>query len=76
MIMDTYNFDEIRPFDSSELQEAFALLMKNETVRSFIRQIFPQIPLELVEAQLKQIKTSYEFQKLFICKNTSYKNIS
>lgn len=66
MIMDTYNFDEIRPFDSSELQEAFALLMKNKTVRSFIRQIFPQIPLELVEAQLKQIKTSYEFQKLFI----------
>ncbi len=64
--MDIYNFDEIRPFNSSELPAAFAELMKNEVVRSFVQQIFPQIPLNVIETQLQQIKTSYEFQKLFI----------
>lgn len=64
--MDIYNFDEIRPFNSSELPAAFDKLMKNETIRSFVNQTFPQIPLEVIENQLQQVKTSYEFQKLFI----------
>lgn len=64
--MDIYNFDEIRPLNSSELPAAFDELMKNETIRSFVHQIFPKIPLEHIENQLQQVKTSYEFQKLFI----------
>ncbi|MBO7315698.1 MAG: 1-acyl-sn-glycerol-3-phosphate acyltransferase [Paludibacteraceae bacterium] len=76
--MDIYNFDEIRPFNSSELPAAFAELMKNEVVQSFVQQIFPQVPLNIIETQLQQIKTSYEFQKLFVYPaiNTFLKKIS
>ena len=57
----TFNFDEIRPFYDSELQSAFEKLTTDVEFMGLIQKLFPQIPLDKLELQLKNINSKNNF---------------
>lgn len=62
----TFNFDEIRPFYDSELQSAFEKLTTDVEFMGLIQKLFPQIPLDKLELQLKNTNSKNNFQQQFI----------
>lgn len=58
-------FDEIRPFSPEELPKAFDELISDEQFRKAMGKIFPNAPFETLVLQMRQCKTSLEFQKTF-----------
>ena len=59
----TFNFDEIRPFYDSELQSAFEKLTTDVEFMGLIQKLFPQIPLDKLELQLKNTNSKNNFQQ-------------
>jgi hypothetical protein len=57
-------FDEIRPFSSEELPEAFKSILAEEGFRKALSVVFPDVPFEVLSSKIQMCKTSLEFQKL------------
>ena len=64
--MDIHDFDSIRPYEPSELHEAFDLLLNDPQFCGIIQSFYKGIPLEALKAKLYAFKNSLEFQKTFI----------
>lgn len=61
-------FDEIRPYTPEELPEVFNELLADPSFQSVVAEIMPGIPLEVLDAQLRQCKTNLDVQKTFFHK--------
>lgn len=58
-------YDDIRPFEPEELQEAYGRLMDNEQFRQVLSYLYPGVPTEAIAAKMSQCKTNLEFQLAF-----------
>ena len=58
-------FDEIRPYSPEELPQVFEELIADPAFEAVIKQVIPDIPYEMLAAQLRQCKTSLDVQKKF-----------
>ena len=58
-------FDEIRPYSPEELPQVFEELIADPAFEAVIKQVIPDIPFEMLAAQLRQCKTSLDVQKKF-----------
>ncbi len=58
-------YDDIRPFEPEELQEAYGRLMDNEQFRQVLSYLYPGVPAEAIAAKMSQCKTNLEFQLAF-----------
>lgn len=64
--MDIHDFDSIRPYEPSELHEAFDSLLNDPQFCGIIQQYYKGIPLEALKAKLYTCKNNLEFQKTII----------
>lgn len=58
-------FDEIRPYTPEELPQVFEELIADPDFQAVIKQVIPDVPFEILAAQLRQCKTSLDVQKKF-----------
>lgn len=58
-------FDSIRPFEPEELPEVFDRLTADPQFRSVVAGLYPQIPMEAIEAKMRSCRSNFEFQKAF-----------
>ncbi len=58
-------YDDIRPFEPEELQEAYGRLMDNEQFRQVLSYLYPGVPAEAIAEKMSQCKTNLEFQLAF-----------
>lgn len=63
--MNTTEFDEIRPYHDEELPQIFDELLSDPAFRQVAASVFPEIPFELLEQQMRSSKTKREFQVAF-----------
>lgn len=61
-------FEDIRPYRDSEVPAAIERLLAEPGFRKTIKYFFPNVPIEVTEQTLRNIKTVKEFQHQFICK--------
>lgn len=63
-------FDEIRPYDTGEVQQAFNELLADRQFSTMLRGIVPWLPKSLINAVLKMafigVKSPLDFQKRFM----------
>ena len=66
--MDTIDteFEDIRPYNDSEVPAAIERLLMEPGFRKTIKYFFPDVPIEVTEQKLRGIKTVKEFQSQFI----------
>ena len=58
-------FDEIRPYSPEELPQVFEELIADPAFQVVIKQVIPDVPFEMLAAQLRQCKTNLDVQKKF-----------
>jgi hypothetical protein len=58
-------FDEIRPFEDSELPPIYEELIADEAFRKAVSGVIPNIPFDILAAKMRQCKTKLDFQKAF-----------
>ena len=58
-------FKDIRPFEPEELPEAIDRIFSSEQFRTILPYIFPEIPVEMLQQKMKEVKNSMEFQRAF-----------
>lgn len=58
-------FDEIRPYSPEELPTIYEELITDTAFRNMIAQIMPNVPLEMLAAQMRECATNLDFQKAF-----------
>lgn len=58
-------FDEIRPYSPEELPQIFEELIADPDFQKVVTQVIPDIPFEMLAAQLRQCKTNLDVQKKF-----------
>ncbi len=58
-------YNHIRPFEPEELPEVCDRLLTDPQFQSVVKHVFPNIPLEAVEAKMRSCKTLLDFQKAF-----------
>ena len=58
-------YDEIRPFEPEELDEAYSRILASEQFRSVLAYLFPGVPVEAIEQKMRQCHSGLEFQKAF-----------
>ncbi len=58
-------FDPIRPFEPEELPSVYDRLLQNEQFRNVLALLYPQTPIEAIEAKMRACKTNLDFQKAF-----------
>ena len=63
--IDLREFDEIRPYEDSELAPIFEELIADEAFRKAVSGILPKVPFELIAAKMRICKTKLDFQKTF-----------
>lgn len=59
-------FEDIRPYNDSEVPAAIERLLKEPGFRKTIKYFFPNVPIDVMENKLRNIKTIKEFQTQFI----------
>lgn len=64
--MSDTNFDDIRPYNDSELREALVRISQWELIPQILRFIYPQVPVEESMAKLKNVQTVKELQITFM----------
>lgn len=62
------NFDDIRPFRDGEIQPALNRIAESPSFYAAMNWLFPEQSTEQVKQLVKQVKTTYDFQKLFMHK--------
>lgn len=58
-------YDDIRPFEASELQDVYRRLLANEQFRQVLAYLYPSVPAEAIGAKMAECKTCLEFQLAF-----------
>lgn len=58
-------YDDIRPFEPSELQGAYERLLANEQFRQVLAYLYPGVPVEAIRTKMTACKTNLEFQLAF-----------
>lgn len=58
-------FDEIRPYDADELQQAFTELVEDPDFQDVVKMVMPDQPFDAICNKLFQCRTSLDFQKAF-----------
>ena len=58
-------FDEIRPYAPEELPQVFEELIADPMFKAVVGQVMPDIPFDMIAAQMRQCKTNLDFQKAF-----------
>lgn len=58
-------YDDIRPFEPSELQDVYQRLLSNEQFKQVLGYLYPDVPIEVIGAKMKECKTNLEFQLAF-----------
>ena len=58
-------YDDIRPFEASELQDVYRRLLANEQFRQVLAYLYPGVPAEAIGAKMAECKTCLEFQLAF-----------
>lgn len=58
-------YDDIRPFEASELQDVYKRLLANEQFRQVLVYLYPGVPVETIGAKMAECKTCLEFQLAF-----------
>lgn len=60
------NFDDIRPYQDDEVSVKIEKLLQEEQFKAVFQQVFPKLPLEQLEAQMRNIDNIYDFQAKII----------
>ncbi|MCY1636018.1 1-acyl-sn-glycerol-3-phosphate acyltransferase [Marinifilum sp. D737] len=60
------DFDDIRPYNDSEVVEVINRLLQEEAFIKFAQQLFPGFTKEMIEKALSEVKSIKEFQGNFI----------
>lgn len=60
------NFEDIRPYNDSEVKEKIGNLLGEEQFIQILEQVMPHIPVEILKRKLKSFETIYDFQTKFI----------
>ncbi|GAB7086336.1 1-acyl-sn-glycerol-3-phosphate acyltransferase [Marinifilum fragile] len=60
------DFDDIRPYNDSEVAEVINRLLQEEAFIKFAQQLFPGFTKEMIEKALSEVKSIKEFQGNFI----------
>lgn len=63
--IDLREFDEIRPYEDSELAPIFEELIADEAFRKAVSGVIPGVPFEMLAAKMRMCKTKLDFQKAF-----------
>ena len=58
-------FYDIRPFEPEELPQVYDRLLANEQFCEVLKYLYPNVPVEMIGAQMSQCSTNLEFQKAF-----------
>ena len=58
-------FNDIRPFEPEELPQVYDRLLANEQFCEVLKYLYPDVPVEMIGAKMRQCTTSLEFQKVF-----------
>ncbi len=61
------NFDEIRPYNQSEVNAVVRRIAANEQFVAALANLMPQYDKETIKKKLEAIKTTKEFQGVFVC---------
>ena len=61
-------FDDIRPYTPEELPQIFEELLSDKDLQAVIQSVMPNVPLEMIAAQLRHCKTNLDVQKTFFHK--------
>ncbi len=59
-------FADIRPYNNDELPAVLAELCENEQFKAVIAKLMPQMPTEMVLAQMKTATSATDFQRRFV----------
>jgi 1-acyl-sn-glycerol-3-phosphate acyltransferase len=59
-------FEDIRPYNDSEVPAAIERLLKEPGFRKTIKYFFPNVPIDVTENKLRNIRTIKDFQTQFI----------
>lgn len=59
-------FDPIRPFEPEELPQVYDRLFKDQQFLHVLATLYPGVPVEAMEKQIRQCKTNLEFQHKFV----------
>jgi len=60
--MNKMDFEEIRPYNDSEVKEKINSLLSEEQFCQIIQQVMPEIPFPMFERQMRGIETIFDFQ--------------
>lgn len=58
-------FDPIRPFEPEELQQVYDRMLKDKQFQYVVSKLFPGVPMEMLEKQMRACKTNLDFEKAF-----------
>lgn len=58
-------YDDIRPFEPEELQEAFDRITQDSQFRQVLAWIWPGVPAEAIREKMRGCSTNLDFQKTF-----------
>lgn len=58
-------FNDIRPFEPEELPLVYDRLLANEQFQAVLKYLYPNVPVEMIGAKMRQCATSLDFQKAF-----------
>ncbi len=58
-------FDDIRPYEPSEIQEVFKRILANKQFRQVLAYLYPGVPVEAIGAKMAECKTNLDFQIAF-----------
>lgn len=65
--METYDFDDIRPYRDDEVKEKMRILLKDKTFDQVLMHLFKNRPkVEMVKFQLRRIRSIKQLQGVFI----------
>lgn len=61
-------YDDIRPFEPSELPDVYKRLLANEQFRQVLAYLYPGVPVEAIGSKMAECKTCLDFQLAFCYK--------
>ena len=64
-IIDSYNFDDIRPLNDDEVPDAIESLIASEGLRNALNYIMPGLDWEAFKTEMRKCKTKEEFKSTF-----------
>ena len=60
--IDIFNFDDIRPFNETEVPEVIERMLKEPALYEMMRFVYPDLRDEDIQEMMREIKSTEEFQ--------------